>query len=53
MYSLFEIQEEISILQFKLRRADTTRQKILLSNKINIKKELFEIMKNKRHFIVV
>lgn len=53
MYSLFEIQEEICVLQFKQRRADTTRDKILLDNKINIKKELFEIMKNKRHFIVV
>lgn len=53
MYSLAEIVEEIYILQCDLNIAETTRQKILLERKINIKNELFEIMRNKRHYFVV
>ena len=53
MYRLNDILEEIYILQIDWNIANTTRQKILIDNKIKIKKELFEIMKNKVHYYVV
>lgn len=53
MYHLSDILEEIYILQIDWNIANTTRQKILLDNKIKIKEELFEIMKNKVHYYVV
>ena len=53
MYSQFDIQEEINSLYCDRCLANTIREKIMIDRKIRIKSELFQIVKNKRHYVVV
>lgn len=48
MYFISELLEEINGLSRRMRIVNTTREKLLLQEKINIKYELFLIMVNKK-----
>lgn len=53
MYRLSDIEEEINHLEYSWKTCNTTRQKLLIQEKINIKCEIYQIMKNKIHYYVV
>jgi len=53
MYTLADIQQEINSLNYSRMIASTYREKMIIDRKINIKNEILDIIKNKRHYIVV